>query len=242
MRDVIFIQLIQNINIIRMKVFGKYSIECPSIKDLNLLLDRFKKIDDICYSYIDKTYKEDSDYKSIMIYSKKVSEYPDAKILLVAKLSDLSVKITNIIPLPPVWKLSYEEYNNIANSFFCVFVTNILRTELKSINYNLIIENDEVSLEHILVHSFDALYDFASSCNINTPFSHPYDVDRWYKFIRNIYFSNDKEKIDIDLLSRWFVEEKHFHQDVVDDIVIKYEEQIDLLDYIKNNPYNEKSE
>lgn len=172
------------------------------------------------------------DEKEVACFKAGSVKHLDARIFLV--INDNVLKLTNILSYKS-FSIDMDKYNMILNDFYKEFVSkhiinNLFHVELTS--ENLTIEelaNEETSR---------ALISWEGLCNKSTGIGHPFDEERWFKFINEAVRTNS-ELTPYDL-KRWLIEEKGWYCDedhnVVDELVDYFEYGRDLLKYyVKEN-------
>lgn len=95
------------------------------------------------------------------------------------------------------------------------------------------ITSGDYTLEEIIPNSVDALNRWVHSPGApNVPFSHQLDLERWFDFLCQMI--RNKEELESGKLEQWLLEEIKWPDDIIDETILKYEEEIDLLDYYVN--------
>lgn len=126
-------------------------------------------------------------------------------------------------------QLTYDEYNSI----LVAFANNYLVPTANERGFVVSISPSDQSIDDWLSpECAAALRRFSISANKSTGTSHPMDKERWFEFV--ILAANAESTFDSTLLKRWLIEEGGWHPDIADEIVIEYEQQIELISYMAN--------
>lgn len=149
---------------------------------------------------------------------------PVSNVVLYASKDKKGVDIINIIPYPRsgVSRLEIPVYNRILDAFknkiFCVVAEK---------DGNKIEENTEdYTIEEIIPKSFFKLSVWLSQFPLS---HHPNDEHRWYDFL--IALLKNGEYVSTDVLSEYIEENYHWSENDLHDMELKYEGQMDLLEY-----------
>lgn len=142
-------------------------------------------------------------------------------ILMIAKEEEKKVEVVNILPSKKSskYRLEIEEYNSILNQFRDdVFV---------QMPNNKIEENKEnYTIEDLIPKTSEKLKSWLRAFPLS---GHPSDEKRWYDFL--ISLKNNGENLCISDLSKYIEENYNWSAEDLQSVLVKYEEQIDLLDY-----------
>lgn len=175
---------------------------------------------------IEKSYQQDDKVLHIM---SKVPNAPEAIILVFA--NEGCIKVINIVPLKKGGNsLTKNEYNRILDFFDDEIVRPLFNGK-----YDIIKTNDNVKMEELVPKSYGSLIRFVECPGKESPFSHPSDREKWYDFICTLFSNN--EYLSPGDLEQWLLEDKCRDSELVDEIIVKYEDATELLDYYDRN-YN----
>ena len=123
-------------------------------------------------------------------------------------------------------QLGITNYNFILMSFFNDFIRPYLDD-----TFRVEISGEEISLQEMLnEETFNFLNIWESTCNKESPVSHPIDYQNWMNFVVSAY--KHKCELSPDDLSQWLSEDKHWPQMLnsqISEIASLYEYGIDIL-------------
>ena len=140
------------------------------------------------------------------------------------------LKVVNIVPTVS-GSLSYDDYNEILNSFHNDCVTEFLPQK----GINLKITDGAYDVEKIAGEkTFKALQKWEKLCNHSTGNTNSHDFERWADFLTTAF--TEKSPLTPELLNRWLVEERNWNDDeLVSRIVLDFEYGLAILKhYVKN--------
>lgn len=133
--------------------------------------------------------------------------------------------VTNIVPIR-VPELGRANYNKILQEFAAL----VAEPAADNTGFEVILSASQESLEDWLSQdSAAALKTFSAAANKSTGSSHPYDKERWMRFL--ILAHRNGETIHSDKLARWFTEVEDWGEDKAVDLVIEYEFARELLSH-----------
>ncbi|MGD6777715.1 type II toxin-antitoxin system PemK/MazF family toxin [Sutcliffiella horikoshii] len=216
------------------------SEEIRTFKDLSLKgpqeeLERFKqklleKIEDDYF----RSLESNEDFPDfIMIKNQGIQKVDDS--IIYYRITHSEHKVTNIIPIQKS-NLDFLEYNNIVDNLYSYIIAPLITEYHFNLDVNITsgvlaledLTNEEVAKKLTL---------FSRAANKSTGFSHPLDRERWLDFIYSSFKTDNI--IDLDYLSRWFVEIEGWSNEIANDLVINYEYSINLLTYFIENDGHE---
>lgn len=151
-------------------------------------------------------------------------DLPASKLVLNASDDKNGVAILNIVPLPKsgISMLEMPTYNLILAAFRDKVFRPIADTYGNSIEEN----TEDYSIETIIPLSFPKLKTWLS----NYPLSHhTFDEHRWYDFL--IALLENDEHVASGMLSEYVKENYHWADDDLFDLEMRFESQMDLLEY-----------
>jgi hypothetical protein len=140
------------------------------------------------------------------------------------------LKVVNIVPTVS-GSLTHDEYNEILESFN----TDCVSKSLVNKDVNFQITEGVYNIQEVAgKKTYEALNKWEKLCNHSTGNTNSYDFERWADFL-SIAFK-EKSKLTPDLLNRWLVEERNWHDDdLVTELVLDYEYGLSILEhYVKN--------
>lgn len=191
-------------------------------------IDALLVVEDYCskvpFEYseeIEKRYMPDDKMAHILV---RLKGLPQAVLLLWANEGKL--KVINVVPNDSkVFQLTKEQYNHIVDEFDQQIIQPLFGKDFK-------IEktSDEVTVKDIIPLSFGSLSRWVSCPGApGSPFSHPNDLERWFEFLCQLRRTG--ESLSSGDLEQWLIEDKNWPAEVVEDTIIRYETEMDLLDY-----------
>lgn len=214
-----------------MKRYKKLTIVCGN--DANAIKE-LVNIENACvipeFKYdeeIEKLYEPDDKMAHILV---SIDDLPKA--ILLAWANEGNIKIINIVPYNrSVFRIEVDVYNAIIDEFYSKIVRPIIRER-----YIVEITSGEYSLQEIIPNSFNALVRWTKSPGApNAPFSHQFDLERWFEFLSQM--TRNHETMESGQLEQWLREELKWPENVIEETILKYEEEIDLLDYYENRSH-----
>jgi mRNA-degrading endonuclease toxin of MazEF toxin-antitoxin module len=175
----------------------------------------------------------DNNFNNFLVILKNQTTSPSGTIFI--SVDDRELKLTNIIPIDKS-RLTYDEYNSIVDEFYNNYIKNII--EKTGLSVQIYISPSQLSIEDIVESTVvSKLKIFSMAANKSTGSAHPLDKRRWFDFIIES-FRRD-EIIPNDYLYRWLVEIEGWEDEKATDLVIDYENSIELLKYYKENDVHE---
>ena len=170
---------------------------------------------------VEKMYEQNDELAHILC---TLPNTPQAIVLVYSSRSSLSV--INIVPFKhSTSQLTHDEYNRIIDAFHAEVVLPLFGGK-----HRVYVSPAEVSVEDTIPKSFEYLNRWVKCPGApNSPFSHPNDLHRWFDFL--IALSDNSETLSSGDLEQWLIEDMKWDEDVVNDTLIRYETEIDLLEY-----------
>ncbi len=170
---------------------------------------------------IEKRYMPDDKMAHILV---NLPGIPQAVLLL--WVNEGKLKVINVVPNDGnVFKLTKDQYNLIVDEFEKQIIL-----PLYGEKYEIEKSQDEVSISETIPHSFDSLTRWASCPGApNSPFTHPNDLELWFEFLCQLRRTG--ESLSSGDLELWLREDQNWSAEVVEDTIIRYETEIELLDY-----------
>lgn len=211
-----------------MKKFKDITVFCG---DEATAISELKRIEDACvipeFKYdeeVEKMYEPDDKMAHILA---TVSNRPQAVLLVWADKGN--IRVINVVPFNrSVFRIEVDDYNAIIDEFYSKIVKPVVGERHK-----VIVTSGNYTLEDIIPQSFPALVKWTKSPGApHAPFSHQFDLERWFEFLCQMV-RND-ETLESGKLEQWLREELSWPEDIIEETILKYEEEIDLLDYYVN--------
>lgn len=137
-----------------------------------------------------------------------------------------ALKVINIVPFKhSTSQLTHDEYNRIVDAFYNEVILPLFEGK-----HEIIISPAEVSVKEMIPLSFESLNRWVECPGApNAPFSHPNDLHCWFDFL--IALKDNNETLSSGDLEQWLIEDLEWDEEVVNDTIIRYETEIDLLEY-----------
>lgn len=170
---------------------------------------------------IEKRYMPDDKMAHILV---RLPRMPQAVLLLWANEGKL--KVINVVPNDnKVFKLTKDQYNHIVDEFEQQIILPLFDGK-----YEIEKSKDELTVKDIIPLSFDSLYRWVSCPGApDNPFIHPNDLELWFEFLCQLRRTG--EQLSSGDLELWLREDMKWSDEVVEDTIIRYETEIELLDY-----------
>lgn len=169
---------------------------------------------------VNTSFAEDDTMGVIVNFEK----YPAAKLVLHASDDKNGVAILNVVPLPKsgVSMLEKPVYNQILDEFSKTVFKAIAEKNGNEINEN----TEDYTIEDIIPKSYATLDRWLNAYPLS---HHPNDEHRWYDFLIALHKNN--EYVSTGVLSDYVREKKHWSDKDILTMEIRYEDQMELLDY-----------
>lgn len=211
-----------------MKKFKELIIHCG---DDTTAISELLNIENACvipeFKYdeeVEKMYEPDDKMAHLLVTIKGL---PQA--VLLAYVSQGNVKVLNIVPFnKSTFRIEVDEYNAIIDAFYNKIVIPVIRER-----YKVDVTSGTYILQEIIPNSYDALVKWTKSPGApHAPFSHQFDLERWFEFLCQLI--DNGETLTSGQLEQWLNEELKWPEEIIDETILRYEEEIDLLDYYDN--------
>ena len=151
----------------------------------------------------------------------KVPDTLDAVIILAVKGDCFYV--ANIIPYRHSFtRISKEKYNKILQSFY----DNIMHPLVNEDNVDF--PGADYTVEALIPKSYQQLRLWALACP-SSPFLHQLDLEKWFEFLCQLQDNN--EYLSTGDLEQWLSAELNWNDDLVEETILHYEHDTDLLRY-----------
>lgn len=208
-----------------MKKFKELIIHCDSHTQA---LEELVAVGNFCqtppFSYseeVEKLYEANDKLDHILV---TLPELPQAILLLY--VSDNKLKVINIVPFNHSCdQIEKDVYNQIVDAFHQTVVVPLFKDKHK-----ITLSRDDIPMKDIIPNSYEALYSWVKSPGApQSPFSHQLDLERWFNFLCVLH-QNGEELTSGDL-EQWLLEEMHWSEEIVDETISRYENELDLLTY-----------
>lgn len=149
--------------------------------------------------------------------------------VLLAYVSDGDIKVINIVPFnKSTFRIEVEEYNAIVDAFNNKIVQRVIGDR-----FRVEVTSGEYTLQEVIPKSYDALVKWTKSPGAPlAPFSHQLDLERWFEFLSQMTIN--EEYMESGKLEQWLREVIEWPDIIIDETILKYEEELDLLDYYVN--------
>jgi len=133
-----------------------------------------------------------------------------------------ALRITNIVP--EVGELTRQQYNALVEAFDALCEPVAERHGL-----SVHVSSDQQDISDLLTPKvMKALQLFSNAANKSTGSSHPYDRERWLKFL--VLAHNENAALDTETLARWLIEEQRWSEGQAEKLSIQYEFAHELLE------------
>lgn len=211
-----------------MKTFKNITIYCGIDATA---LQELVKIESACITpefrfdeAVEKMYEPDDKMAHILV---TIPNLPQA--VLLVWVNEGKIKVVNIVPFNhSTSRIEIDNYNRIIDEFYRRIVLPTIGDR-----YEIEITSGDYILQEIIPDSFDALNKWIHCPGApNAPFSHQLDLERWFEFLCQMI--RNGEELESGKLEQWLREEIKWPDDIIDETILKYEEEIDLLDYYVN--------
>lgn len=191
-------------------------------------LDALVKVENYCLKApfewneeFEKQYMPDDKMAHILV---KLQRVPQSVLLLWVNEAKLSV--INVVPYSDdTFKLTKDQYNHIVDEFEQQVIYPLFDGK-----YRIEKTPDEVNIQEIIPQSFESLSRWVTCPGApNNPFIHPNDLELWFEFLCQLRRTNEHlSSGDLDL---WLREDNNWSEEVVEDTIIRYETETELLEY-----------
>lgn len=208
-----------------MKRYKDCALKCLEKQSTSELLEL---VENICNNKSYKTEKSRTwvSNDTLVVYMEKES-LPLSKLILVIPQNEEKLIISNIIPSMEsgMSSLDYSQYNKILDTFkddvFC---------EIKNAHSNEIEETQEdYTIKEIIPKSYSKLIAWLRWLSLDPSSRHQLDKRKWFDFL--IALRKNEEFLSVSDFSKFIKEEYNWSDTDLSRFELKYEEQIDLLEY-----------
>lgn len=191
------------------------------------MTELFRVVETVC---LKKSYKVEKrqiltkDKDDTLVVFMEKPDLPLSKLVLTTSDSERKIVISNIVPdkKSGLLSLDYSTYNKILD----VFKTDVF-LEINKEYKNTIEENQEdYTIQEVIPKSYVYLETWLSFYPLS---GHPLDEHRWYDFL--IALRNNKEYLSVSDFSKFIQENYNWSETDLERFELKFEEQIDLLEY-----------
>lgn len=191
------------------------------------MTELFRVVETFC---LKKSYKVEKrqiltkDKDDTLVVFMEKPDLPLSKLVLTTSDSERKIVISNIVPdkKSGLLSLDYSTYNKILD----VFKTDVF-LEINKEYKNTIEENQEdYTIQEVIPKSYVYLETWLSFYPLS---GHPLDEHRWYDFL--IALRNNKEYLSVSDFSKFIQENYNWSETDLERFELKFEEQIDLLEY-----------
>lgn len=173
---------------------------------------------------IDKMYSQD---EGIIRIHASVNSMPDT--LLILSKNKAEIKVINIIPYKKsTIRLTKEEYNNILDEFYEKIISKMCA------EFDVLYPEGEYTMESLIPDSYNKLVKWVNNSATQEPFIHSNDLHRWFDFVIDLIKNKEFDSLSSSDLESWLEEEKHWNEDVIEETILHYEHDIELLQYYGN--------
>ena len=149
--------------------------------------------------------------------------------LLVLSKDKSEIKVINIIPYKrSTIRLTKEQYNSILDEFYARVIKKVCK------ECNISYPEGYYTMESLIPYSYDKLIKWVNTSASQEPFIHNNDLHKWFDFVIDLVKNNESDKLSSSDLESWLEEEKHWNEDVIEDTILHYEHDIELLQYYGN--------
>lgn len=214
-----------------MKTFKDFILTFKSSGALNRFVDLVLKSQSVGYKYLEQKDNGDREYRYYNIYSLP-SDTISSRIIIATNQIARTFAIVNIVPYQTdIHQLNYDEYNNILDKYYQKVLSKFIKNNLDIIDFEY--TKGEYSIEEKIPKSYCQLKQFTELCNMNSPLTHPNDLNRWYKFICSVVIHS--ESCSSEVIERWLIEEAHFDIEKAEMLADSFVDGRDLLIYYKEH-------
>ncbi len=211
-----------------MKKFKDITIYCgndeKALQEL-VMIESACIIPEFCFDEaVEKMYEPDDKMAHILV---TIPNLPQA--VLLAWANEGVIRVINIVPFDhSTSRIEIEEYNRIIDEFYSKIILPTIGDR-----HQIEITSGDYTLQEIIPKSFDALNRWVHCPGApNAPFSHQFDLELWFEFLCQMI--RNGEEMESGKLEQWLREEIKWPENIIEETILKYEEEIDLLDYYVN--------
>lgn len=208
-----------------MKKFKELIVKCANHADA---IARLADVGDKCqqppFGYseeIEKLYDHNDKLNHIHVTLERL---PEAILLLYA--SEDKLKVINIVPFNNSCdQVEKDVYNQIVTAFEKMIIRPLFEGR-----YPIVSTKGEITMQEIIPKSFKSLNSWVHSPGApQSPFTHQFDLELWFNFLCTLHING--EELTSGELEQWLIEECHWSEGIVEQTIIRYETERDLLSY-----------
>ena len=213
-----------------MQRFRTITIQCENEKAAKQMLETIKQACNkppFVYENETAQYKDDT---TIRI----VSTYPNTtESVIIVYVMDSVVKVGNVVPHKrSVFRIDKNEFNTIVAAFKEKVIDKIVSED------KVDFPPGDYTMASLIPKSFQQIDRWVKSPGApNDPFSHPCDLNRWFDFVIALVLNDERKNLSSGDLGQW-LEEQQWEEEIIEEAVLHYEHDTDLLDYFQSNKYN----
>lgn len=212
-----------------MKRFRELTIHCTNHKEAITLLHKVEAYCDaepfVFNREVRNQYSPDDNMTHIL---SSVQGTPKSVIIIFA--SEEKLKIINIVPYKhSVSQIKKDDYNRIIEEFGKKIEPLIADGNLMEIT------PADYTMSVIIPKSYKKLKAWVNCPASQSPFAHQSDLHLWFDFIIAL-IDNDEDLTSGDL-ELWLREELKWNEDLIEETVLHFEHDKDLLNYYERNRY-----
>lgn len=217
--------------IMKMKRFKDITIHCGCD---SVALQEMVNIENACVipefkfdEEIEKMYEPDDKMAHILV---TIEGLPQAILLL--WVNEGNIEVINIVPYcTSVFRLGVDDYNTIVDTFKSKIILPVINNK-----YDISETSGEYTLQEVIPQSYQSLIHWSNNPGAPlSPFSHQLDLEMWFEFLCQLI--RNGESLSTGQLEQWLRVEKGWPEEVVEETILKFEEEIDLLDYYVNRSH-----
>lgn len=212
-----------------MQRFRTITIQCENEKAAKQMLEAIKQsCNKPPFVYENETaqYKDDT---TIRI----VSTYPNTtEAVIIVYVMGSVVKVGNVIPhKKSVFRIDKNEFNTIVAAFKEQVIDKIVSED------KVDFPPGDYTMESLIPKSFQQIDRWVKTSGApNDPFSHPCDLNRWFDFVIALVLNDERKYLSSGDLGQW-LEEQRWEEEIIEEAILHYEHDTELLDYYHNNKY-----
>ena len=212
-----------------MQRFRTITIKCENEKAAKQMLEAIKQsCNKPPFVYENETaqYKDDT---TIRI----VSTYPNTtEAVIIVYVMGSVVKVGNVIPhKKSVFRIDKNEFNTIVAAFKEQVIDKIVSED------KVDFPPGDYTMESLIPKSFQQIDRWVKTPGApNDPFSHPCDLNRWFDFVIALVLNDERKNLSSGDLGQW-LEEQRWEEEIIEEAILHYEHDTELLDYYHNNKY-----
>lgn len=164
-----------------------------------------------------------------------ISTYPNTtEAVIVVYVVGSDIKVGNVVPYKKsVFRIEKNEFNTIVTAFKKEIIDKIVSED------RVDFPPGDYSIESLIPNSFQQLNCWVNSPGApNDPFIHPCDLNHWFDFVIALVLNDERKYLSSDDLGLW-LEEQHWEEETIEEAIMHYEHDTELISYFYSNKYNE---